>query len=116
MITAGTAATASGQPRGRATAHASTTSRVAADTASAAAAFRAGPPWRMATGVQTHPTRSGRPGGDPAGQWAVRGTAGDAVLPPRIDEPITVAASCSRPGGVAGGRDHSVAGRGGVRR
>ena len=44
MTAAGTAATASGQPRGLLTAHASTASRAIRETASPAAAFSASPP------------------------------------------------------------------------
>jgi len=44
MTAAGTAATASGQPRGLITAHASTPSRAIRDTTSLAAAFSASPP------------------------------------------------------------------------
>jgi hypothetical protein len=46
MTAAGTAATASGQPRGLITAHASTASRAISETVSPAAAFSASPPGR----------------------------------------------------------------------
>src|SRR5947209_15096355 len=61
MTAAGTAATASGQPRGLATAQASTASSAISETVSAAAAFSASPspPGRMVLVPTAHPTREG---------------------------------------------------------
>lgn len=55
MTAAGTAATASGQPRGLITAHASTASRAISETVSLTAAFSASPPRQY--GLKAHPTR-----------------------------------------------------------
>ena len=52
MTAAGTAATASGQPRGLVTAHASTASRAISETVSATAAFSASPSGRVSPSNQ----------------------------------------------------------------